>query len=143
MPTSLTAARAHRLKGDTAAARAAFDSALVVLDSAITVVPDDWRMHTSRGLALAGLGRGGEALREAEWLRESSVHIQDAFWGARLAADRAAILVDAGEHEAALDEIERLLSGPAWLSGAELRLSPTWDPLRENRRFRQLLEVYE
>jgi serine/threonine-protein kinase len=140
IPTSLTAAQAHLLTGDVAAAHAAFDSALVVLDSAINLLPHDWRVHASRGRALAGLGRLDEALLEAEWLRGSEPYRHDAFRGPDVGDDRAAILVAAGEHEAALDEIERLLSMPAWLSVQHLRLSPTWDPLRNYPRFQRLVE---
>jgi serine/threonine-protein kinase len=55
LPSSLCAAWAHQLHGDRPAARAAFDSARVLLDSVIRGFPDDWRVHAARGLALAGL----------------------------------------------------------------------------------------
>ena len=40
-------------------------------------------------MALAGLGRRDEALREAEWLKQSIVYREDAFDGPLLAEDRA------------------------------------------------------
>jgi hypothetical protein len=55
--------------------------------------------------------------------------------GPVLARDRAWILAQAGEAEAALDEIERLLAGPSWISVHILRLDPRWDPIREHLRF--------
>jgi TolB-like protein len=136
-PSSLTTARAHLLLGDTAAARLALDSALVVLDSAMLELGDDWRVHSSRGRALAGLGRRTEALEEARWLLESPVYTNDALRGPDLAIDRAIILAETGEHEMALDEIERQLAGPGWLSAEDLG-SPTWDPLRGDPRFEAL-----
>jgi TolB-like protein/Flp pilus assembly protein TadD len=142
LPTSLYAAWADQLRGDRPAARAAFDSARALLDSAIRELPDDWRVHAARGLTLAGLGRRDEALREARWLQQSVVYREDAHDGPLLAEDRARILAQAGEAEAALDEIKRLLARPSWLSVHTLRLDPSWDPIRDQPRFRALLARY-
>ena len=139
LPTSLYAAWAHELRGNRTAARTAFHSALVLLDSVMRELPDDWRVHASRGLALAGLARRDEALREARWLQQSVVYREDAFWGPILAEYRARILAQTGEAEGALEEIERLLAEPSHFSVHKLRLDPLWDPLRSNPRFQALL----
>ena len=143
LPTSLYAAWAHELRGDDVAAHAAFDSTRVLLDSVLAVLPDDWRVHAARGLALAGLGRRQEALREARWLERSVVYREDAFDSRYVAEERARILVQAGEVAAALDEIEQLLAGPGFLSVHRLRLDPRWDPIREHPRFQALLAKYD
>ncbi len=52
---------------------------------------------------------------------------------------RARILAQVGEVDAALDEVERLVNGPAWLSTHTLRLDPLWDPIRKHPRFIALL----
>jgi len=142
LPSSLYAAWAHQLRGDCLAARAAFSSALVLLDSALRELPDDFRVHAARGLALAGLGQRDEALREARWLQQSEVYREDAYGGPELAETRAQILAQSGEASAAMDEIERLLAGPSWLSVHTLRLDPDWDPIREHPRFKALLAKY-
>jgi tetratricopeptide (TPR) repeat protein len=142
LPTSLYAARAHQLRGDGAAAQAAFDSARVLLDSVVRERPGDWRVRAGRGLALAGLGRRDEARREARWLQQSVAYREDALQGPVLAEDRARILAQAGEPEAALDEIERLLARPSWLTVHVLRLDPTWDTIRDHPRFVALLAKY-
>ncbi len=143
LPTALYAGWAHRLRGEGEAAEAAFHSARVQLDSVVALFPDDWRVHAARGLALAGLGRRQEALREARWLEQSVVYRQDAFSGTNLAESRAQILAQAGELDAALDQIEQLLAGPGFLTVHLLRLDPRWDPLRDNARFQALLAKYE
>ena len=57
------AAWAHELRGDDVAAQAAFDSARLMLDSVLAVLPDDWRGHAPPGRALAGVGERPETLR--------------------------------------------------------------------------------
>ncbi len=83
------------------------------------------------------------ALREARWLQQSVVYRQDALAGRLVAEERARILAQAGDIDAALDEIEQLLAGPGLLSVHTLRLDPRWDPLRDNPRFQALLAKYE
>jgi serine/threonine-protein kinase len=143
-PAALYAAWAHQLRGDPAAARAAFDAALVVVDSALAAAPaDDWRLHAARGLALAGLGRREEALREARRLEQDPVYREDAVMGPMVAEPRAQVLAQAGEARAALEEIERLLAGPSYfVSVHTLRLDPRWDPIRDHPRFQALLVEY-
>jgi tetratricopeptide (TPR) repeat protein len=139
LPSALYAAWAHQLRGDHGAEWAAFNAARVRLDTAMKDLSGEWRVHAARGLALAGLGRRDEALREARWLQESAIDRADAFSGPLLSEDRARILAQAGDAEAALDEIERLLAKPSWLSVHTLRLDPRWDPIRNQPRFKALL----
>jgi hypothetical protein len=82
------------------------------------------------------------ASREARWLQRSDVYRTDAYSGPEVAEDRARILAQAGDADAALDEIERLLAGPSWLTVHTLRLDPRWDPIREHPRFKALLAKY-
>ncbi|MFN2315652.1 MAG: protein kinase [Gemmatimonadales bacterium] len=139
VPAALYAAWAHRLRGDHGAARAQFDSARALLDAVVLQQPDDPRVHAARGLALAGLGRRVEALQEARWLEQSTIYRNDAYEGPMWAEQRARILAQLGDAEAALDEIEGLLSRPSWVSVHMLRLDPLLDPIREHPGFQALL----
>jgi tetratricopeptide (TPR) repeat protein len=141
-PSALFTGWAHQLRGDRVSSRAAFDTALVQLDAAMRAGNDDWHVHAARGLALAGLGRRDEALREASWLQRSEMYQKDAFEGPAVAGARARILAQAGEASAALDELERLLAEPSPLSVHTLRLDPRWDPIRGHARFQALLAKY-
>ena len=139
IPASLYAGWAHRQRGDSAAARASFLAAHRILDSVARERPDDRRVHTSLGLALAGLGRSAEARREAEWLRETAMYREDAYGGSQEALHRAHILAQIGDAHGALDEVERLLTRPSPLSVHMLRVNPVWDPIREHPRFKAVV----
>jgi serine/threonine-protein kinase len=141
-PGSLYAAWAHQLRGESEAARASFQLAWARMDSLRTRTPDDWRVHASTGLALAGLGRRAEAEREAEWLKQTLSYRNDAIDGPDLAEARAQILAETGDAPPALDQIERLLSRPAFFSTWSMRLDPRWDPIRKQPRFQALIERY-
>ena len=51
---------------------------------------------------------------------------------------RAYILL--GEPEPAIDLLEKLLKEPYFLTPAWLRIDPTFDPIRNNPRFKRLVE---
>ena len=140
-PGLLYSAWASQLRGDGATATQAFTSALAQLDSAAAELPDDWRVHASRGLAVAGLGRVSEAREEAAWLRESTAYA-DLFDRGRLSEARAMIFAQAGLVDETLSELESLLAGPSWTSVHMLQLDPRWDPIRDDPRFQALLERY-
>jgi hypothetical protein len=135
----LVAAEAHRLRGDTAAARAGFTSAAAMLSAAERVAPDDPVVHVGLGMAHAALGHRPETLREVRWVERLETARQDRYdsmspyWRARMLA-----LV--GETDAALDLIERLLSGPSLFSVHELLINPDFDSLRGSPRYRALVD---
>jgi hypothetical protein len=43
-----------------------------------------------------------------------------------------------GDEDAALDQLERLVTRPAHFSAQALRLDPRWDPLRSHSTYRRL-----
>ena len=129
-------------RGDLPSERRALEASLALVDSAIKERGDDERIHAARGLTLAGLGRRAEALREASWLHESLPYRHDKFQGHVVAENRARIMAQLGETDAALDEIESLLAEPSHVSVHTLRLDPSWDPIRDQPRFRALLAKY-
>jgi DNA-binding SARP family transcriptional activator/TolB-like protein/Flp pilus assembly protein TadD len=131
-------ATAQRMRGDTAAALAAYAAALHALDARERAHPDDPDVHTNRGIALASLGRRAEALREARWIAATEQYRSDP----DVAANRALILALAGETSAALTDLERALVGPSTVSAPMLRLFPSWDPILVDTRFQALLLRY-
>ena len=45
-----------------------------------------------------------------------------------------------GDYDAAVDQIQYLLSVPARLSIPVLELDPAWNPLRDHPRFKKIIE---
>ena len=81
-----------------------------------------------------GLVYGSEAQAALKLLPVS----KDAFDGVRAVWALAAVYTMVGEHDAAIDQLEYLLSIPSWWSAWDLRLDPRWDPLRDHPRFKEL-----
>jgi eukaryotic-like serine/threonine-protein kinase len=119
--------------------RAAYESSRAVLERLVKEHPDDSRMHSSLGIAYAGLGRKDDAIREGTLAAQQLPIAKEALRGVFRAGDLAVIYVKTGDAKAALGLLEQLLSVPSRFSGPILRLDPTWEPLRGNPRFEQLI----
>ncbi|MCK5484454.1 MAG: tetratricopeptide repeat protein, partial [Gemmatimonadetes bacterium] len=111
----------------------------VIIEPWLRENPDDARAYGALGIALAGLGRYAEAVREGRKAVELVPLSKDAFNAKEHLRELARIYAMVGEHDAAIDELELLLSLPGPLSVARLRIDPTWDPLREHPRFQALV----
>ena len=72
--------------------------------------------------------------------KEDGSSYQDAWDGLYRVEDLARIYVMVGEFDAAIDQLEFLLSITSELSIPLLRLDPAWDPLRDDLRFKKLIE---
>jgi TolB-like protein len=128
-----------RAAGRTAEATAHAESLLVVRDARLRADSGDAFLHDARAWALMLIGRAEEALRENETAVRIMPVSRDAFWGYDLVVDNAVMLAAVGRSDEALDRIEGLLRAPSGLSRGQLRLDPSFDPLRGNPRFERLL----
>ncbi|HEY6952143.1 MAG TPA: protein kinase [Bacteroidota bacterium] len=138
-PQSLLLAQIWSLRGSPAKARTFFDKARVQLERELKVKPDDERMHSSLGIAYAGLNRTQDALREGERGVALLPLEKEAWRGAFRLADLARIYAMTGNQEKAIDLLERLLSIPSEFSATYIRLDPAWNPLHGSKRFEQLV----
>ena len=135
----------YRFMGDTARSRASFDTTRVFLESEITKRPDDYRLHISLGITLAGLGRKREAVQEVKRTTELISIFNDAVTGIFPIITLAQVYTMVGMHDAALDRLAYLLSlhAPKYITPSLLRLDPIYDPLRDHPRFQAFLAKAE
>jgi TolB-like protein/tetratricopeptide (TPR) repeat protein len=136
---SLYSAWAHRLRGDQRAARAAFDSARVLLEEYEVENPDDPGVHGGLGYAYAGLEQSADAVHSVERLLEPYI---DRMTWPQWAEEGAKIMAQAGLVSQAVEYLEPLLDGPSNTSVKKVRMEWHYDPIRDNPRFRALLERF-
>jgi len=140
IPSALRYALIYGYMNKRELAKKYYDEAQSILESKIEEQPGDERFHSSLGIAYAGLGRKEDAIREGKLAVELLPVTKDAWRGTLRVEDLARIYVMVGEFDAAIDQIEFLLSVPGVMSIPLLRLDPAWDPLRDHGRFKRLLE---
>jgi TolB-like protein/Flp pilus assembly protein TadD len=138
-------ARYHLLKaeaawfgGDTAARLAHADSARAVFESALAAQPDDARRLSHLGVVYSFLGRNADAIRAGHRAMALLPMDVDAHAGPFLVTNLARSFMLAGQHDSAVALLEPLLRRASWISPAELRADPTWEPLRHHPRFKEL-----
>jgi len=141
MPKAYAQARANHVLGRMEEARRGYEEALTVLDSLSVILPGDSRLDAAYGLTHAFLGRKEEAIAEGrravEDASRDALRLGDRHW------DLIKILVQVGEYDAALEEIERGLSMPGRTTLFALRLDPAIDPIREDPRFQAILQKHQ
>ena len=128
-----------RMKGDAAAAQAAFSAARARQEEAVRARPDYGPSLCGLGLIDAALGRKGEALREGRRAIELAPIAKDSLDGADVLYFYAVICAWTGEHDLAIEQLETLAKIPAGLSYGDIRLDPNWDPLRGDPRFEKIV----
>lgn len=138
VPRALLQAQLHGLLGQRQDERRSYGAAAKLLESRIAGAPDDARFHGSLGIAYAGLGRKAEAVAEGKRAVDLLPASKEAYRGAFRAEEMARIYAMAGERDAAIDQLEHLMSIPFELAAPGLRLDPAWDSLRDHPRFKKL-----
>jgi predicted negative regulator of RcsB-dependent stress response len=128
-----------KLLGDAERARAYADSALTAIEVTLRNFPDDAEQHELHGRALALAGRKQEAVQEAELslrLRQTTL---DATTGPYVKFQVVRILIQSGEIDRALDQLEQIIDTNGFTFSRDyIRLDPTFLPLKGNPRFDRL-----
>jgi len=126
--------------GDQSRAKAYADSAVTIATEKIRELPNEATFFMELANAQAVLGRKPEALaamRKAVTLQPLS---KDQYFGTLLYLTRATTLMQLGESDEAISQLEQLLKLPSVLSRNSLRLDPLFTPLRSNPRFQRLIQ---
>jgi TolB-like protein/Tfp pilus assembly protein PilF len=127
-----------RMKGDAAAARAAFSADRIAQERIVEAQPEYGPTISVLGLIDAGLGRKEDALREGRRGMELLPVSKDAINGASMIFNLAIIGAWNGEKELALEQLRILTQGHR-LSYGTLKLNPMLDPLRGDPRFEKIV----
>ena len=143
VPNALLYARIYGYMNKRELEQANYESARSILESKIEERPEHARFHSALGIAYAGLGRKEDAFHEGKLGVELLPVRREAMRGPYRVEDLARIYVMVGEYDAAIDQLEHLLSIPGPLSIPLLQLNPTWHPLRNHPRFKRLVRSGE
>jgi serine/threonine-protein kinase len=121
----------HRRRGEQESAMVYFDSARVVLEQLAAAEPQWARYQGSLGLAYAGLGRAGEAVRQGRLAMQLLPTASDALDGPDWVYNMARIQLWVGNTAAAADYLQQYLAMPSRISPRWIGMDPEWEPLRQ------------
>jgi len=128
-----------QMRGDKAAAYAAFTSTRAEAAKLVAEQPDYPEGLCVLGMADAALGHKDVAIREGRRAVELLPVTKDSIVGALLVEKLALIYAWTGEKDLAFEQLAIAARIPGYLSYGELRLHPYWDPLRGDPRFEKIV----
>ncbi len=123
-------------------ARAEFLKAKNICEEQLKQKPDEPEWHIQLARVHAWLGEKDAALAEAERATQLRPESKDAFQGPQITAQVAEIHTILGDNDQAIAILDGLLNRPSEVTVPTLKLSPAWDPLRNDPRFQALLTKY-
>jgi TolB-like protein/Flp pilus assembly protein TadD len=140
---NVLAGLAYRYIKEPKKAHQSFETARVLLEKELQENFNDSYIHSYLALAYAGLGLKVKAIREGKLAIQLLSTSAEAIEGPGQIKNLAHVYVLLGEYDAALTELESLISVPCgyWLSVSSLKSDPIWDPLRTYPRYKQLLKL--
>jgi hypothetical protein len=120
-------------------ARAFFTAARVQQEKTVQAEPNYGPALCVLGLIDAGLGRKEEALREGRRAVELVPVEKDALVGPTMIKYLAMIAAWIGDKDLACEQLAIAIRPPSTLSYGQLKLLPSWDPLRGDPRFEKIV----
>jgi serine/threonine-protein kinase len=139
----LSRGQVQMLMGQPDLGRRSYEAARLELEKKIAQDPNDAGLHSSLGIAYAGLGRRAEAVREAKLACELAPASKDAVEALGPLDNLARVYTMVGQPGEAIAVLDDRLSRIGTRTAHWLRLEPSWDPLRSDPRFQALLKKYE
>jgi serine/threonine-protein kinase len=129
-----------RMRGDAAAAQAAFTAARAKQEELVHTGPDYAPALCVLGLIDAGLERKEDALREGRRALELLPVERDAFAAPDIILLFSIICAWTGEKDLACEQLATATQYPSFLlTYGRMRLLPFWDPLRGDPRFQKIV----
>lgn len=128
-----------RMTNDDAMAQDAFTAAREEQEKQVQAHPDDAGALSVLGLIDAGLGRKEQALTEGRRAIELLPVEKDRLNGGRIIVYLAMIGAWVGDHELACEQLRKGVRYPTGPSYGQLKRLPTWDPLRGDPCFEDIV----
>ena len=128
-----------QMRGDKAAAHAAFTSTRTEAAKLVTEQPDYPEGLCVLGMADAALGNRDDAVREGRRAVELLPVSKDVIRGPLLIEYLALIYAWTGDKDRAFERLDEAAKLPSYLSYGRLVLRPRWDPLRGDPRFDKIV----
>ena len=139
LPQSWCEGMIARMRGDAAAAQAAFTRARDDTGKLIRDEKEDIAALTALGMVDAALGRKKEAVREIRRALQLLPVSKDAVDGAAVMETAAVVYAWVGKTDDAIKQLEATAKLPGYLSYGQLKHDPLWDPLRRDPRFDKIV----
>jgi serine/threonine-protein kinase len=143
IPRALMYGEIHQSAGQPALAERAFQAARTQVEAALENSPEDPRLYVALGRTLAGLEEPEAAISAAHRAIDLLPTSRDAYFGPRYQLDAVMILLAAGDHTAAIEELDACLAAPVEWSIEGLLPDPRLDPIRDDPRFQALVEKHK
>jgi TolB-like protein/Flp pilus assembly protein TadD len=120
-----------------------FEMAVSKLQTRLSDAPDNEKVLSSLGVALAALGRSDEAIKAALRATEIVPLATDPWFALAHIEDLAWVYTLLGDYDSASEQLEILLERPSRLTISFLKMDPRWEPLWDQPRFRELERKYD
>jgi tetratricopeptide (TPR) repeat protein len=127
------------LQGDRPTMEATFAAAREQLNRKVEAHPEDASLLSASAVIDAALGRKSEAIEEAKRAVAMLPVSEDAVDGPSLVYNLAAVYGMVNEPNLAFQQLAISVKTPGGATYGTLKLDPSWDPLRKDPRFDQLL----
>ncbi len=129
----------HRF-GQNAKATAYYDSATKYMELTVQRHPEWGSAYGQLGVAAAGLQKKDLAVQSAEKAAMMVSPTSDALDGPEWVMNVAVVYTMIGDKTKALEWLEKALRMPSRLSAKWIALDPVWAPLRDDPRFKRLVD---
>jgi non-specific serine/threonine protein kinase len=124
-------------------ARPFLEKAVSELETHVEKSPDDHRAYATAGLAYAMLGDKEKALENGRLATEKMPIEKDLFLGSVRMSALAMIQAEVGEVDQSLKSIELTLARDTIMTAPFIEVLPGFDSIREDPRFKALMEKYD
>jgi tetratricopeptide (TPR) repeat protein len=128
-----------RDSGDSAGTVAAFRSTRAILAQRLIIKPEHARTIAVLAQVDAALGQKELALQEEQHAIDLMPISKDIYDGGLVLEGLAQVYTWSGDHDRAIEVLQKLVAMPSYINYARLKFHPLWKPLRGNPRFEQIV----